>query len=69
MEPSLGSTVWPRLEHAAPEGVIGAIWHGSPSAVLRRSEGTCLSSRSDDEVGGFERAIRSERSEPWDRVR
>jgi hypothetical protein len=31
--------------------------------VLRRSEGTCFSSPSDDEVGGFQSAIRSERSE------
>ena len=27
--------------------------HGSRSAVLRRRDGTCFSSRSDDEVGGF----------------
>jgi hypothetical protein len=31
--------------------------------VLRRSEGTRFSSPSDDEVGGMQRAIRSERSE------
>jgi hypothetical protein len=31
--------------------------------VLRRSEQACFSSASDDEVGGFQSAIRSERSE------
>jgi hypothetical protein len=31
--------------------------------VLRRSEGTCFSSPSDDKVGGLQSAIRSERSE------
>ena len=31
-------------------------------AVLRRSEGTCFSSRSDDEVGGINSAIRAERA-------
>jgi hypothetical protein len=35
---------------------------GSRAAVLRRSEGTRVSSRSDDEVGGYEaRSARSER--------
>jgi hypothetical protein len=33
------------------------------AAVLRRSEGTRLSYPSEDEVGGFQSAIRSERSE------
>jgi hypothetical protein len=36
---------------------------GSRAAVLRRSEPTRFSSASDDEVGGFRGAIRSERSE------
>ena len=36
---------------------------GSPAAVLRRSERTCLSSGNDDEVGGLQSVIRSERSE------
>jgi len=36
---------------------------GSPAAVLRRSERTCLSSANDDEVGGLQSVIRSERSE------
>jgi len=37
---------------------------GSRAVVLRRSEGTRFSSRSDDEVGGYEaRSARSERSE------
>ena len=30
--------------------------------VLRRNEGTCFSSPSDDEVGGCQRAIRAERA-------
>jgi hypothetical protein len=30
--------------------------------VLRRSEGTCFSFASDDEVGGLQRAIRAERA-------
>ena len=35
---------------------------GSRAAVLRRSEGTCFSSPSDDEVGGYRaRSARSER--------
>src|SRR5215204_6266752 len=37
--------------------------HRSPSAVLRRRERTCLSSANDDEVGGLQSVIRSERSE------
>jgi deaminated glutathione amidase len=36
---------------------------GSRAAVLRRSEGTRFSSPSDDEEGGLQSAIRSERSE------
>jgi hypothetical protein len=37
---------------------------GSRAAVLRRSEGTCFSSPSDDEVGGCQaRSARSEHSE------
>ena len=36
---------------------------GSRAAVLRRSERTCLSSANDDEVGGLQSVIRSERSE------
>ena len=39
----------------------GAIRHGSRGAVLRRSEGTRFSSRSDDKVGGTKSAIRAER--------
>ena len=39
-----------------------AIKPGSRGAVLRRSEGTCFSSRSDDEVGGSKSAIRAERA-------
>ena len=35
------------------------IRHGSRAAVLRRSEGTCLSSPNDDEVGGLQSAIRA----------
>jgi hypothetical protein len=31
--------------------------------VLRRREGTCFSFPSDDEVGGFPRAIRAERAQ------
>jgi hypothetical protein len=31
--------------------------HRSRSGVLRRSEGTCFSSSSDDEVGGLQSAI------------
>src|SRR5918995_3744009 len=42
---------------------------GSRAAVLRRSEGTCFSSPSDDEVGGLLSAIRSERSEQSNSVR
>ena len=34
----------------------------APPAVLRRSEGTRFSSRSDDEVGGLQSAIRAERA-------
>jgi len=34
---------------------------GSRGAVLRRSEGTRFSSRSDDKVGGTKSAIRAER--------
>jgi hypothetical protein len=36
---------------------------GSRAAVLRRSERTCLSSANDNEVGGLQSMIRSERSE------
>jgi hypothetical protein len=36
---------------------------GSRAAVLRRSEQVRLSPGSDDEVGGLQNAIRSERSE------
>jgi hypothetical protein len=36
---------------------------GSRAAELRRSERTCLSSANDDEVGGLQSVIRSERSE------
>jgi hypothetical protein len=37
---------------------------GSRAVVLRRSEGTRFSSRSDDEVGGYKaRSARSERTE------
>jgi hypothetical protein len=34
---------------------------GSPAVVMRRSERTRFSSASDDEVGGLQSAIRSER--------
>jgi hypothetical protein len=45
-------------------GVSGAMEHGSRAAVLRRREGTCFSSPSDDEVGGYRaRSARRERSE------
>jgi hypothetical protein len=38
--------------------------YGSRAAVPRRSEETCFSSPSDDEVGGYKaRSARSERSE------
>jgi hypothetical protein len=40
----------------------GDALHGSRAAVLRRSEETCFSSPSDDEVGGYRaRSARSER--------
>jgi hypothetical protein len=39
-----------------------ALKHGSGATVLRRSEGTCLSSPNDDEVGGCQSAIRAERA-------
>jgi hypothetical protein len=37
----------------------GSNQSGSRPAVLRRREGTCFSSPSDDEVGGFQGAIRA----------
>jgi hypothetical protein len=37
---------------------------GTRAAVLRRSDQTRFQPASDDEVGGFQSAIRSERSEP-----
>jgi hypothetical protein len=38
------------------------------AAVLRRSEQACFSSANDDEVGGSQSAIRSERSEQLNTV-
>jgi hypothetical protein len=43
---------------------------GSRAAVLRRREGTCFSSPSDDEVGGYNaRSARSEHSERSNQTR
>jgi deaminated glutathione amidase len=48
---------------AAAQADPAAAGSGSRAAVLRRSEGTRFSFPSDDEVGGLQSAIRSERSE------
>jgi hypothetical protein len=48
------------MDQILPAGTISAWLNGSRRAVLRRSEGTCLSSRSDDEVGVLQGAIRAE---------
>jgi hypothetical protein len=50
-------------------GLPAGLHPGSRAAVPRRSEGTRLSSPSDDEVGGFQSAIRRERSEQSNTVR
>ena len=59
MQLSLGSKPRPGLE--ARRSMAGPpLDPGSPAAVMRRSEGTRLSSPSDDEVGGLQSAIRSD---------
>jgi hypothetical protein len=45
-----------KLGHRSPSGASNQTPR-SRAAVLRRSEGTCFSSSSDDEVGGLQSAI------------
>jgi len=51
------------LGSGGPCAARGAINPDRAPAVLRRREGTCFSSPSDDEVGGFQGAIRAERAQ------
>jgi len=74
MAPSLESTACSQLEARRRKSqswrAVSAVRPGSRAAVLRRNEGTRLSSPSDDEVGGDKaRSAWSERSERSNRTR
>jgi A/G-specific adenine glycosylase len=61
IEASLGSTTWPRVEARRSGGSRWSYWARIVLHLLRRSDGTFLASRSDDEVGGA-RSQRAERA-------